>query len=412
MTTQEPKPAQRRWRLGPGLLVTAAFIGPGTVTTATHAGAQFGFALLWALLFAVAATVVLQEMAARVGLVARLGLADAIRLSIRANWTRYIALALVLLAIVGGNIAYQTGNLMGAGIGIHELTGLPVEVSAGLVGVGIIILLMTGNTERPLFTLLVGIVIAMSIAFVGAALMTRPDLAEMAHGATHLSLPKGSTIIAIALIGTTVVPYNLFLHATAVQQRWPKTADLDATLRVSRLDTVIAVGIGGLVTMAIVVTGAASFHANGPTLANLNEMSEQLSPLLGPKGSILFAAGLAAAGVTSSITAPLAAGYTVVGVFPKASPRWATVAAIGVVVVGALFAVGFGRSPHAAIVLAQATNGVLLPLVAGFLLLVMNRREMLGSHCNGALFNLLGGAVVLLTCGLAAKSLFSLICKT
>ena len=261
-----------RWRFGPGLLVTAAFIGPGTVATASRAGAEFGYALLWTLLFAVVATIVLQEMSARLGLVARLGLSEAIRESIRPTWARRSALALVLTAIVLGNTAYQTGNLMGAGLGLQLLTGLPIEVGAIAVGVTVAAVLALDRTSRWLQTVLITIVLAMSAAFLATAFVVRPELSQMVHGMITISLPERSLLTALALIGTTVVPYNLFLHATAVQNRWPRNIDTDSALRAARLDAVAAIAIGGLVTMAIVAAAAAAFHSKGSIPADAGEL--------------------------------------------------------------------------------------------------------------------------------------------
>ena len=405
MTDVATPRAKERWRFGPGLLVTAAFIGPGTVATASRAGAQFGFALLWTLLFAVVATIVLQEMAARLGLVSRRGLAEAIRESITPVWARRSALGLVLTAIVLGNSAYQTGNLIGAGMGISVLTGLPANQGAAIVGGVIVVLLASGGSNQRLQTMLIVIVLAMSAAFLATMFVVRPELRQVARGITTVSLPAGSLLTALALLGTTVVPYNLFLHATAVQQRWSKDADLRGALRASRFDTVAAIAIGGLVTMAIVATAAAAFHANGIVPGNAGELANQLEPLFGPAGKYLFAAGLAAAGITSAITAPLAAGYAAAGTFSYAPQRIIKWTAIGVVIVGTCLANRYGNSPQSTIVVAQAANGLLLPLVALFLLLVMNRRDLLGDHRNSWLLNLAGGAVVVVTCVLGIKSL-------
>lgn len=398
------------WRPGPGLLVTAAFIGPGTVTTASLAGARFGFDLLWALLFAVAATIVLQEMSARVGLVARLGLAEAIRSSVRLAWARKIAVALVLLAIVLGNTAYQTGNLMGAGLGISWLTGVPASFAALGLGAAIVVVLLRepSTTSNFLTRCLIGVVLLMSAAFLATAAIARPAPAAMAQGVFGFVMPEGSLLTVLALIGTTVVPYNLFLHATAVQHRWSNQESTERSLRSSRIDTIVAIALGGLVTMAIVSSAAASFSPNAQTPDDLSGMANQLEPLFGTTGSILFSLGLAAAGVTSAITAPLAAGYVVAGAFPKASPAAAKTTSIAVVVIGSLLAFAFGQSPYAVIVIAQAANAILLPLVAVFLLLVMNRRDLLGKHANGLWLNLAGGFVVLVAIALSAKSFWSL----
>ncbi len=409
MTSNE-QPFERRptrWQFGPGLLIAAAFIGPGTVTTASVAGARFGFALLWALVFSVVATVVLQEMAARLGLVARMGLADAIRQSISPVWARWLAIGIVLVAIAVGNTAYQTGNLMGAGVGISQLTGLSVEFGAVVVGIAIAIVFLLGVGNRYLYRVLVGIVLVMSCAFLATAVIVGPNVPDVARGMLTVSIPKGSILTIMALIGTTVVPYNLFLHATAVQQRWPFPRNTDVNLRLSRFDTVLSIAIGGVVTMAIVVSAATTLQSAVPT-GNLSEMTKQLEPLLGSSGSLLFAFGLAAAGITSGITAPLAAGYTIAGAFPNASQKTVKATCVAVVLIGTLLAGLFGKSPQATIVVAQAANAILLPLVAVFLLVVMNRRELLGDHCNGPLLNVAGAIVVLVAIGLGATSLLAI----
>ncbi len=133
----------KRWstRFGPGLLVTAAFIGPGTITTATVAGAGFGLALLWVLLFSVIATIVLQEMAARLGIVSRQGLGEALRGAFPAPVLRGAVVALVVAAIAFGNAAFQTGNITGAAIGLEVLTGISRPVWAATVGAAAIALL-------------------------------------------------------------------------------------------------------------------------------------------------------------------------------------------------------------------------------------------------------------------------------
>lgn len=409
MTERAPALQPRRWRFGPGLLVTAAFIGPGTVTTASRAGAQFGFTLLWTLLLAILATIILQEMSARLGIVARRGLAEAIRESIPLTWLRRSALLLVLAAIVFGNTAYQTGNLMGAGMGIEVLTGVPSNVGAAVFGVLIVIALTVGSTSKKLQTMLIAIVLTMSVAFLVTAIVTKPDIWAVGRGLTHISLPEKSLFTVLALIGTTVVPYNLFLHASTAQQRWTNTADVPSALRESRIDTMAAVTLGGVVTMAIVATAAAAFHQNGNLPSTAGDLANQLEPLFGSTGKLLFALGLTAAGVTSAITAPLAAGYAAAGTFENASPRTAKATAVGVAIVGTVIALIFGKSPQATIVTAQAANGILLPFVAVFLLIVMNRQALLGKHCNNWMLNLAGSIVVLVACALGIKSLASLV---
>ncbi|TWT77877.1 Divalent metal cation transporter MntH [Posidoniimonas polymericola] len=412
-TNRQPE-AKRRWRPGPGLLVTAAFIGPGTVATASRAGAQFGFELLWALLLAVVATIALQEMAARLGLVTRQGLAEAICQTAGPRWLRGAAVALVLTAIVLGNTAYQTGNLIGAGAGVAVLTGLSPRASGAAIGIVVAAAVAVGGAGRVVTGVLIAIVLAMSAAFVVTAASTTPDAVAIGRGVFSPCLPAGSALTALALIGTTVVPYNLFLHATAVQRRWPADADLGGSLRAARLDSALAITLGGLVTMAIVATAAAAFYGGGITPSSPAELAEQLATTIGRSGRVLFAAGLAAAGLTSAITAPLAAGFAAAGSLAAGDDRTkqervARWTAVGVALVGAALAFFLGKSPTETIIAAQAANGVLLPVVALFLLIAMNRRDLLGEHRNGLLLNLVGGAVVLAAIALGAKNLWALV---
>lgn len=401
--------ASMKWskRFGPGLLVTAAFIGPGTITTATKAGAGFGAALLWVLLFSVLATIVLQEMSARLGLVSRRGLGEALRESFASPALRVLVIVLVVAAITFGNAAFQTGNITGAAMGLEVLTGISRPVWSAIVGVAALALL-AGGTYRIIERVLVGLVGVMSVVFVVTAVMARPDVGNITRGMFVPGIPSGSLTTCIALIGTTVVPYNLFLHASAVCEKWSASTPVKSALRESRLDTVIAVALGGMITLAVVIT-AASFFAKGTAIESAAGMAEQLEPLLGRWAQGFFAAGLMAAGLTSAITAPLAAAYATAGALgwkpDLRSARFRAIWAI-IVVVGLLLATFSGKSPVRVIIFAQAANGIILPVIAVFLLIVVNRRTLLREYTNGALANLLGVVVILTAAGLGAFALW------
>ena len=205
-------------------------------------------------------------------------------------------------------------------------------------------------------------------------------------------------LTVMALIGTTVVPYNLFLHASAVQEKWSADVDVRTALHQSRVDTSLSIGLGGIITLAVLGTSAAAFFGSGIEFSAVN-MSRQLEPLLGKSAGYFFAAGLFAAGLSSAVTAPLAAAYAVCGVmgWPRdlRGKRFRQVW-FAVLVCGTAFSVA-GIKPLAAILFAQAANGFLLPLCAVFLLLVMNRRDVLGAYVNKHWVNGLGGIVVLVT---------------
>jgi manganese transport protein len=165
-----------------------------------------------------------------------------------------------------------------------------------------------------------------------------------------------------------------------------------------------------LITLAIIVTGAAAFFGSGTEIATAADMAQQLEPLLGPAAKFFFATGLFAAGMTSAVTAPLAAAYATSGAFGwgrdlkswRFRAVWATI-----IVFGTVLAASVGASPTQIIIFAQAANGLLLPMVAIFLLIIMNRSDLLGQYKNGVFGNIIGGIVVLVALFLGTRTLFT-----
>ncbi|MGD1859158.1 MAG: Nramp family divalent metal transporter [Leptolyngbyaceae cyanobacterium] len=383
--------------LGPGLLVMAAFTGPGTVTTASVAGSTYGFVLLWAIAFAIFAAIVLQEMAGRLGLVSRQGLGEAISKSFENPVTRFLAIALVMVAIAFGNAAFETGNIIGTAIGLETIVGGSTQLWSALVGMIAFALLFLG-VYKVIERVLVVLVVTMSIVFLIAAVMARPDIGQILSGLLIPRIPQDSLLTVVALIGTTVVPYNLFLYASSVQEKWSEQASTSEALDESRFDITFSILLGGIIAIAIITTAAAAFFGQNVEIDSAGTMAQQLEPLLGPAARIFFAIGLSAAGITSTVTAPLATAYAVCGAMGwqrdlksnKFRSVWITILVFGTVLAAA------GQKPVQAIVFSQAANGVLLPIVAIFLLVVMNRSDLLGEFKNRTVANVLGGLVVLI----------------
>lgn len=393
--------------IGPGPLVAAAFIGPGTVTVCTLSGVQFGFALLWAMVLSVIATIVLQEMTARLGLVTQKGLSELIRQEIKTPFLKYASIGLMLSAIVIGNAAYEGGNISGGVLGLETLFGesfisvfgLQLNSFSFLIGVVAFLLLYIGNykvLERVLITL----VIVMSLAFLITAFLTKPDISELFKGAFIPQFPDGSALLIIALIGTTVVPYNLFLHASLVKEKWKSIEDLGY----ARKDTFIAIILGGLVSMSVIVS--ATSISNGE-INNVADLALGLEPLFGSFSKYFLAIGLFAAGITSAITAPLAAAYVATGCFGWNSNLKSTrfrLVWIFILVLGVCISAS-GLKPIEIIKFAQIANGILLPIITGFLLWVMNRTELLGNYKNSNLNNSFGGLIFVISILLAITAI-------
>ncbi|MBO6571126.1 divalent metal cation transporter [bacterium] len=394
---------------GPSTLVTAAFIGPGTVTVCTLAGVNSGYTLLWALFFSVIATIVLQEMTARLGLITQKGFGEAIRGELQNPLLRIFGITLVLGAIVIGNAAYEGGNISGAVLGWNEvlpavnifIEGVEIRLVPLIIGGIAFWLLYSGNFKR-IQNFLIGLVVVMSVVFLATAIMIVPDLSEIIKGLFIPTASADEILLVVALIGTTVVPYNLFLHASSVQQKYSETSQLSDL----RKENMVAIILGGIISMCIVITSAAS-GSSGSEIKNAADMAVQLEPLLGSWAKDFLGLGLVAAGISSAITAPLAAAFAAKGILgwdidlkhPKFKAVW-----IIILIIGVLFSM-LSFSPVSIIHFAQVANGILLPLVAIFLMYVVNQKKILGDYVNTTIQNILGSLVVLVALLVGFRSL-------
>jgi len=395
-----------------GYIIAAAFIGPGTVTTASLAGANFGFHLVWALLFSIFATIVLQDMAARLGVATGKGLASAMKDMVSTPCLKMLFIALIVSAIGIGNAAYESGNLTGAAIGLDAFWEIGTGTWALILGVLAIALLWTGSYSW-IESVLVYLVFIMAGVFFVTLIVAKPDISLMFSQLLQPRLAADSITTILALIGTTIVPYNLFLHASLVAKSSTNTdntnSDKSDAIKACRKQSATAISMGGLITLVVMATAMMAFFNQAATM-DAGNMGEQLKPVLGDKAQWFFALGLFAAGLTSAITAPLAAAYAVCGALGLSDDMkskgfravWLTIIVCGV----AVAALGF--KPLPAILFAQATNGLLLPIIAIFLLVVMNKSNALGEFKNTLWSNLAGVLVVSVVVGLGLYKLTSL----
>ena len=388
---------------GPGMLIAAAFVGPGTVTTCIRAGVDWKLGLLWALLLSIGATLVLQEMAGRLGLSASGGIPGFIRSSIGRPLLRILLLGVVLSGIVVGNAAYEAGNISGAVLGLEALFGSTgASFFPFLVGIAAFGLLWFGN-YRSLERVFTTLVLIMSLSFLITAILTRPDLSELIQGLLIPELRSENVLTVIALVGTTVVPYNLFLYTSLVSEKWES---IDA-LRPMRRDIILSVLVGGMVSMSILITAAGS---GASAVSSVMDLAAALEPLYGKAARYGMGIGLMAAGITSAITAPLAAAFVARQCFgwPPERTDWRfRVVWIGVLSMGVL-ALSFEIQPLEIIYFAQVANGILLPVVGIFLLWAVNSTSLMGVFKNNRIQNILGLTVLILVTGLGIWSIFKI----
>jgi Mn2+/Fe2+ NRAMP family transporter len=308
-----------------------------------------------------------------------------------------------------GNTAYEAGNISGAALGLETLIGnlhlksdlFTLKLYPLLIGTIASLLLWIGK-YKILERCLIFLVILMSFSFLVTAIATGPSIFEIFSGLLKFSTPQGSLLSIIGLVGTTIVPYNLFLHTELVREKWSTKDALPYALK----DMIIALGLGGLISMSVIITAAG---VESSEISNASDLALGLAPVFGEGAKYLLSLGLFAAGITSSITAPLAAAYVVCGCFGwksdfKSLPfqrSWAVV-----ILFGTIFA-STGLKFILIIQFAQIANGILLPIIAAILLWIMNKASWLGSSKNNWFQNLLGLGIVIISLFLSMRTLGS-----
>ncbi|MEQ9231482.1 MAG: Nramp family divalent metal transporter [Cyclobacteriaceae bacterium] len=378
---------------GPGMLVAAAFIGPGTLTVCTLAGVGFGYDLIWVLVFATFATIVLQGMASRLGLVSGAGLGEALRLQITHPILKVLSLSLVFIAIIIGNAAYEMGNITGAVLGLESDKWDSSKWGPILIGVMVAVLLWSENFKRIQLAMAL-LVAVMSLVFVTTAIMVI-SWGEFATGLVP-SLTPENQLMALGLIGTTIVPYNLFLHASATSRHWNGIRDLPK----AKWETIIAIGLGGIISVCVLVTATSG---EGGLVQGVTDMSRQLEPMLGRFAKPFMSIGIFAAGISSALTAPLAASLTAQGIFGWQEELMSRLVWGAVLLAGVSFSLA-GFKPISVIQVAQIANGILLPIIVVFLIAMCNRTGLMGEHRNGAIQNILAGLVLLVSLIISFRS--------
>lgn len=397
--------------IGPGTVIAAAFIGPGTITMCSIAGAKYGLDLMWALLFSLLVTTILQLTAAKIGLITQKGLSANLLESFDSQTFKYLAIALVLSAILVGNTAYQAGNISGGVLGVssifgqlsYSFTGFNINFYSIIVGLLAFVILFTGN-RRFIERVLIGLVLIMSLAFLTSAIIVQPDFVLIIKGLFIPKFPEGSLLVIIGLIGTTVVPYNIFLHASLVSDKWDSVSDL----KFVKIDTLLAVVLGGIISLSVMITASAIGDVN---IQSASDLALGIEPLFGGFSKLIISLGLFAAGLTSSVTAPLAAAYVTCGCMGwEANIRSKKFRGIWLIVLflGVIFS-SLDFSSIEIIKFAQVANGILLPVIAVFLLIVANNARLLNNQVNGYFLNLITIIIILFTMFIGIKSVLSVI---
>lgn len=336
-------------------VISAAFIGPGTVTTAVSAGSLFKLDLLWAVVFATVACILLQEISARIVIGSGLNLGQTFTKKFGTSRGRWLQL------IIGGSVvlgcaAYEAGNILGAVAGLNLITGINTTVLTVITSFIVSIILWIGRLTW-ISNLMVALVGIMGLTFFILALTTNFSVVEILQASVTPALPASSGLLALGLVGTTIVPYNIFIGSGISKGQ---------TIPLMRVGLTISVLIGGFITAAILIAGTTiQDFSSFPALAAAFESK------LGRPGFYALALGLFAAGFSSAITSPYASSVIARTVFQFEQEKKVKWIWSAVLLTGFFFGVS-GIKPIPVILTVQALNGLILPLLVVFLVIMIN----------------------------------------
>lgn len=385
--------------IGPGYMVSVGYMDPGNWATDLAGGSQFGYLLLSVILLSNLMAILLQALAARLGIATGLDLAQACR----ARYSRPVSL-LLWIACEIAIIACDLAEVIGTAIALNLLFGIPLMWGAILTALDVfLILLLMNRGFRWLEAFVIALLTLIFVCFGVQMVLAQPSIAAIADG----FLPKAEIVtnpaalyLAIGIIGATVMPHNLYLHSSIVQTRaYPRTEEgRRMGLRWAVADSTLALMLALFVNAAILITAAAVFHSAGRTdVAEIQDAYHLLSPMLGVGiASLLFAVALLASGINSTVTATLAGQIVMEGFLSLRIPDWARrlitrgIAVIPVVVVTGLY----GESGTAKLlVLSQVVLSMQLPFAVIPLVRFVSDRQLMGSFVIGRLTQVLAWAI-------------------
>lgn len=370
-----------RW-VGPGLLVTVGFIDPGNWATNMAAGSTYGYGLLWVVTASTLMLIMLQHNAAHLGIVTGECLAE----SCAHHLPRPLA-RLVLASAWLACVATMMAEVLGGGIALQMLLGLPVRLGAAIVAVASAALLLT-NSYRRVERWIIGFVSLIGISFLAEIAMVRVDWASAAVGWVTPSMPAGSAAIVVSVLGAVVMPHNLFLHSEVIQsQHFEGQGEKVIRERLDHefVDTLLSMGIGWAINSAMVILAASTFFSAGVQVDDLAQAAATLEPMLGPAARIIFALALLFAGLASSVTAGMAAGTVSAGMAGEPYDIHDRHSSLGVVgcFMGALVALLLVDDPFDGLLWSQALLSLQLPITVFAQIWLTSSPRVMGKFANG-----------------------------
>jgi manganese transport protein len=395
--------------IGPGLLVTVGFIDPGNWAANIATGSEFGYTLLWVVSLSTIMLIVLQHNVAHLGIATGLCLSEAATIYLK-PWVSKSVLSFAVLASVSTSLA----EILGGAIALNMLFDVPIKLGALLVTVFVMIMLFSHSYQK-IEKWIIGFVSIIGLSFLYELFLVKVDWIQAGISWVKPSIPEGSILLIMSVLGAVVMPHNLFLHSEIIQSRQWNLQDesiIKKQLRFEFADTLFSMIIGWAINSAMILLAAATFFTNNQKVGELQQAEKLLEPLLGTNSSVVFAVALLLAGVASSITSGMAGGSIVSGMYKEPYDVKDNHSRIGVIVslLGALIIIFFIGNPFKGLILSQVFLSIQLPFTVAIQIYLTSSKKVMGKYANSrfliGLLSLIAAIVTFLNLKLLIDILF------
>ena len=367
--------------IGPGLLVTVGFIDPGNWASNFAAGADFGYSLLWVITLSTIMLIVLQHNVAHLGIVTGLCLSEAAT-KYTPKWVSRPILGTAVLASISTSLA----EILGGAIALEMLFDIPIIWGSLLTAFFVTIMLFT-NSYKRIERSIIAFVSVIGLSFLYELFLVDIDWPLAARSWMTPSIPEGSLLVIMSVLGAVVMPHNLFLHSEVVQSREYNKKD-DASIRkllkYEFYDTLFSMGVGWAINSAMILLAAATFFANHIGVEELQQAKSLLEPLLGNQAATIFALALLMAGISSTVTSGMAAGSIFAGMFGESyhvkdvHSRVGILLSLGIALVVILFI----ENPFQGLIISQMVLSIQLPFTIFLQVGLTSSKRVMGQYAN------------------------------
>jgi manganese transport protein len=367
--------------IGPGLLVTVGFIDPGNWASNIAAGADFGFTLLWMVTMSTIMLIILQHNVAHLGIATGLCLSEAAT-KYTPVWVSRTILGSAMVASVSTSLA----EVLGGAIALQMLFGIPIPAGAILVVMFVVIMLFT-NSYAIIEKIIIAFVSIIGLSFLYELSLVEIDWAKAGIAWVVPSIPEGSILIIMSVLGAVVMPHNLFLHSEVIQSRqWNLENDevIKKQLDYEFVDTLVSMLVGWAINSSMIILAATTFYANGVKVDELEQAQSMLGPLLGNNAGVVFAVALLFAGIASSITSGMAGGSIFAGLFSEPFDVKDNHSRLGIAIslVFALLLIFIIGNPFNSLIISQMILSIQLPFTIFLQIYLTSSQKVMGKYVN------------------------------